>query len=62
MIGSKTSGCDPPVIEQHRQRRRHLMPPARALHDLPPPLQTDQRQMRLRRHLARAGEFVVESV
>ena len=38
------------------------MPAARALHDLPPPLQADQRQMRLRRHLPRAGEFVVEGV
>jgi phytoene/squalene synthetase len=44
------------------QRDRDLMPAARSLHDLPPPLQADQGHVRFAGDLPCSGEFVVERV
>jgi hypothetical protein len=44
------------------QRFRDFMTPPRAFDNLAPPLQPDQRERRLLRHLSRARQFVIERI
>ena len=53
---------DHPLRDRRRQRSRHLVPLRLPLHNFTPPLQPDQRQRRLARHLPRPRQLMVERI